>query len=431
MNSDTLRIRAAGPLRGRVRVPGDKSISHRALIFNGFSAGHARIEGLLQADDVRSTARCLGELGVHMDAGQVLGCGGQLQGPEGVLDCGNSGTTIRLLLGVLAGQSFSATLTGDESLCKRPMARVIDPLTLLGARFTSAGGVPPVTVRGGPLCCQSLRSSVASAQVKSAVLLAALQGEGSLHYTEPRLSRDHTERMFAAMGVEMERHVDDNGEHSISMAGVQGLEAADVVVPGDISSAAFLMVAASIVEGSVLTLEGVGLNPTRTGILDVLAQMGGSVEVVEATTSSGEELGTLKVRASSLQGTVIGGSLIPRLIDEIPVIAVAAALAEGETRIEDAQELRVKESDRISATVGFLRSMGVDADETPDGMVIEGLGAGGSFGPARVEAGGDHRIAMAAAVAGLRGRGETWVGGAHAIQTSFPDFPRLLETLRD
>ena len=337
---------------------------------------------------------------------------------------------MRLLLGLLAGQSLTARLVGDASLSRRPMGRVTGPLAGLGATLTSSAGYPPVTVVGGPIEGARIRSSVASAQVKSAIILACLQGSGMLEYTEPHVSRDHTERMLAAMGVQMSRREDADGSHTVSMACGQALDAVDVSVPGDISSAAFLLVAGSVVPESDIVLPDVGLNPTRTGVLDVLQRMGATITVEERVDGAGEARGTLRVRATALQGTEIGGSEIPRLIDELPVLAVAAALADGETRIRDAQELRVKESDRIVQTVGFLRAMGVDADETPDGMVIMGRGYGAQLTPAVVQAGGDHRIGMAAAVAGLRGRGETVVQGADAIRTSFPSFPQLLESLR-
>jgi len=423
-------VRAGGPLEGSIRLPGDKSISHRALIFNAIACGRSRISGLLSAEDVRSTARCLGALGVSLGEDWVEGASGALSAPAGILDCGNSGTTLRLLLGVLAGQPFTAHLTGDASLRRRPMGRVIDPLTGMGAQFESSQGTPPVTVQGGPLQAGHIVSAVASAQVKSAVLLAGLQSTGELVFTEPRRSRDHTERMLAAMGVTLHTEVAADGRHTVRMSGSQALHCIDVDVPGDLSSAAFLLVAATIVPGSSICLEGVGLNPTRTGTLDVLRRMGADIGQVESGQASGEPIGTLRVLSAPLHGTEIGGAEIPRLIDELPVLAVAAALAAGETRIRDAAELRVKESDRISATVAFLRAMGCEVDETEDGMVIEGLGEGASLAPARVDASGDHRIAMAAAVAGLRGRGETVVDGADAIATSFPEFPGILESLR-
>jgi 3-phosphoshikimate 1-carboxyvinyltransferase len=425
-----LSICSGGPLQGQIIVPGDKSISHRALIFNALSSGSASIIGLLDAEDVGSTARCLMQLGVRIEGGRVYGSGGRLSVPSGPLDCGNSGTTMRLLLGLLAGQDFTATLVGDASLSRRPMARITGPLAALGATMRSRAGRPPVTVSGGQIDGAIVRSKIASAQVKSAVMLACLQGEGRLEYTEVYCSRDHTERMLSAMGAQMTRTVLEDGSHHIEMACGQGLSATDVQVPGDISSAAFFMVAASIVPGSEILLQDVGLNPTRSGVLDVLRRMGASLELVSEQTVSGEPMGTLRASSSSLQGVEIGGADIPRLIDELPVIAVAAAMAEGETRIRDAAELRVKESDRIQATVGFLRGMGVEADETEDGMVISGRGPGWRMSPARVDAGGDHRIAMAALVAGLVGRGETVVDGADAIATSFPGFADLLEGLR-
>jgi 3-phosphoshikimate 1-carboxyvinyltransferase len=430
--NDPLRVAPGGPLSGQFKVQGDKSISHRALIFNGFAQGSARIEGLLQAEDVAATARCMAALGAAIDGVQITGCAGCLREPPHVLDCGNSGTTMRLLLGLLSGQDLSATLTGDASLQGRPMARVTAPLSAMGARFSGADGGTraPITVTGSTLTNGPYRSPVASAQVKTALMLAAMQGQGTLEFEEPVCSRDHTERLLTAMGVRFDRTHHEDGRHAITLTGPQVPTATDVIVPGDISSAAFFIVAASIVPGSDITITDVGLNPTRTGAIAVLRRMGAALQISNERVVSGEPIGDIRVQATSLAATEIGGAEIPRLIDELPVLAVAAALADGETRIRDAAELRVKESDRIAATVRLLQAMGVDAEEQPDGMIIRGT-AGASLAPAEVAADGDHRIAMAAAVAGLCGRGETVVNGTTCIATSFPAFPRLIEQLRD
>jgi len=400
------------------------------LIFNGFASGSAKIEGLLDAEDVACTAACLKQLGVRMEGDRVWGCGHHFRAASSPLYCGNSGTSIRLLMGLLSGQGFAVSLTGDESLCRRPMERIAKPLRLMGADVATTEGRPPVQVNSGTLRGISYSSPIASAQVKTAVLLAGLQAQGRLTLSEPRTSRDHTERMFESMGVQIDRSVAEDGTHTVVMEGGQRLHASDVVVPGDISSAAFFLVAACISPGSELHLKRVGLNPTRTGVLDVLKRMGARIEVCDRRVVSGEPMGDLHVVFSELCATQIGGREIPTLIDELPILAVAAAFASGETRISDAAELRVKESDRISSTVGFLRAMGVQVEEMPDGMVIEGGGVDAELLPTRVHAGGDHRIAMSAAVAGLRVRGETQVEGAHSIATSFPQFPTILESVR-
>lgn len=412
------------PLRGRVRVPGDKSISHRALIFNGLARGEARVQGLLDALDVRSTAACMRLLGARIDGDRVVGVGGRVQEPAEVLDCGNSGTSMRLLTGLLAGQPVHAVLTGDIHLRRRPMDRVAQPLRQMGARIDGreGGRLAPLAVRGGGLRGLSWRSPVASAQVKTALVLAALGGEGELRFEEPSPSRDHTERMLAAMGVQLRQ---EGG--ALLVAGGQIPEAVDVVVPGDISSAAFFLVAAAITPGSELLLENVGVNPTRDGVLEVLEAMGASIERRNLRVAGGEPVADLLIRHSALRGVEIGGALIPRLIDELPVLAVAAAYAQGVTTIRDAQELRVKESDRAAATVAGLRALGGRAEERPDGLVVEGA----PLRPGAVDARGDHRIAMAFAVAacGLP-QGEVHIADTDNIATSFPEFPRLLEHCR-
>ncbi len=425
--SGSLTLGPGGPLTGRLRVPGDKSISHRALLLNGMARGKARVRGLLEAADVLSTGHCLRQLGVHGEVRGneiiVTGCAGRFTEPSGPLDCGNSGTSMRLLAGAIASQDLSAVLTGDESLQARPMDRITVPLGQMGARLDGRDGgrLPPLTVRGGDLKAITWDNPVASAQVKSCLVLASLGARGTLRFREPHPSRDHTERMLKAMGVTL-----DLRDGWLEVQGGQVPEAADVDVPADISSAAFFLVAASIVPGSDLVLEGVGINPTRTGVIDALVAMGADIQRLEQRVVSGEPVADLRVRHAPLRGAQWGGELVPRTIDEFPVLAVAAACAEGETVLTDAAELRVKESDRIAATVAGLRALGIDADERPDGFVV----AGGRLAAGCVDARGDHRIAMAFAVAACRASDECRVDNAHNIRTSFPEFPALLDRTR-
>ncbi len=406
--TDTLTLGPAGPLSGRLRMPGDKSISHRALLFNGLARGTARIRGLLEAGDVRSTAACLEQLGVEVrrqgDEVVVVGRAGAFVEPSEPLDCGNSGTAMRLLAGAVAAQDMLVVLTGDASLRERPMGRIAAPLGRMGARLDGreGGRLPPLVVRGGGLEAISWDNPVASAQVKSCLVLAALGAQGTLRFREPHTSRDHSERMLGAMGIELERDGD-----RLVVPGGQVPEARDVDVPGDISSAAFFLVAASIVPGSDLVLEGVGVNPTRTGVLDALAAMGADITLEDPRVVSGEPVADLHVRAAELTAARWGGALVPRAIDEFPVLAVAAACAQGETVLTGASELRVKESDRIATTVAGLRALGIAAEERPDGFVV----AGGELTGGTVQGVGAHRIGMAFAVgagggggAGARGR---------------------------
>jgi 3-phosphoshikimate 1-carboxyvinyltransferase len=410
------------PLRGVLRVPGDKSISHRAAILGAVARGTTRISGYLRADDCLSTLRCLRALGVvigeHGDELEIRG--GVLREPEEILDVGNSGTTIRLLAGVLAGQHFHTVVTGDRSIRRRPMDRVADPLRRMGARISGreGGRFAPLAIDGGGLRGIAYRTPVASAQVKSALLLAALFANGDTVVEEPSRSRDHTERMLDAFGG----RVDRDGL-AVHLRGPQGLRATEIRVPGDLSSAAFFLVAAALVSGSELTVPDVGLNPTRTGVLDILKMMGASVEVRDLKEEGGEPVGTVVVRGSRLHGATIGGDLIPRAIDELPVLAVAASLAEGETVIRDAAELRVKESDRVAALARELSRLGATVEAQPDGLAIVGTRRlrGG-----RVTSGGDHRIAMALAVAGLCADGAVTVDDPACIDTSFPGFADAL-----
>jgi len=412
-------------LRGDVRVPGDKSISHRAVLLGALARGTTPVDGFLRAEDCLATVRCVRALGVEVDDdGERLAVhGGALRQPADVLDVGNSGTTIRLLAGILAGQPFRSTLTGDASIRRRPMDRIAEPLRRMGARITGRDGgrLAPLTVEGGGLRAIAYATPVASAQVKSAILLAALFADGETAVTEPSLSRDHTERMLAGFGVPVVRE-----GLIVRLRGPAAPAAAPVHVPGDISSAAFFLVAAAMVPGSVVTVRDVGLNPTRTGVLDVLRAMGASVDIDNAREDGGEPSGDVTVRAASLRGTTIGGDLVPRLIDELPVLAVAASVAEGETVIKDAAELRVKESDRIAALARELGAIGARIEAQPDGLAIRGVPRlrGG-----RAASGGDHRVAMALAVAGLRAVDPVTVDDTDCIRTSFPGFEETLRRL--
>ncbi|HEX7128072.1 MAG TPA: 3-phosphoshikimate 1-carboxyvinyltransferase [Thermodesulfobacteriota bacterium] len=431
----TLTVTSGAPLRGEARVPGDKSISHRAVMLGALAEGETRATGFLTGEDNHRTVEAFRRMGVDVrlegttvtirGAGGPRRAGQHLVEPDDVLDCGNSGTTTRLLTGILAGQPFVSVLTGDASLRSRPMGRVIDPLARMGARIIGrqGGTRAPLTIVGSPLTGIHYDSPVASAQVKSALLLAGLVADGETVVEEPRVSRDHTERMLAFMGADLHRL----GRHGVAVRGGTRLSGRAFAVPGDFSSATFFLVAALITPGSDLLLREVGLNPTRTGALDVLRAMGGSIEVVARRDDGPEPVGDVRVRASRLRGTEIAGDLVVRAIDELPALTVAAAVAEGTTVIHDAQELRVKETDRIASMAETLTRMGGRVTPTPDGMVIEG---GRPLRGARVGSRGDHRTAMSAAVAGLVAAGETVVEDAACIDTSFPGFADLLDGLR-
>jgi len=440
---DVLRARRSGPLRGQCSVPGDKSISHRALLFGALSDGPVAITGLGRGGDNLSTARALAALGVRVDVdaagaqARVVGVGfWGLRAAAHALDCGNSGTTIRLLTGLLAGQPFESTLEGDASLTRRPMRRIATPLREMGATIEGRGDAakptdifPPLRVKGGALHGISYALPVASAQLKSALVLAGLQARGRSQITEPGLSRDHTERMLGFLGAPITADVSTRTV-TVDPAGWGGkLRAAPITVPGDLSSAAFLMVAALVVPGSEVTIEGVGLNPTRTGVLDALALMGADLEITETGNAMGEAVGRVRARASRLSGIEIGGALALRSIDEIPALTVAAALANGRTVFSDLHELRVKESDRIAALARELTRAGVTVEERADGLVVDGLGGkparGGTVRPEH-----DHRIAMAGAILGLAAEaGEETAVPADDIATSFPTFAETLRTL--
>lgn len=426
------QIGADVPLRGRVRVPGDKSISHRALILAGLARGRSTVRGTNLGLDVRATAAVLGLLGAPCiidDANaevEVEGCGWEgLTEPSQVLDAGNSGTTLRMLLGVCAGLEHLCVLTGDASLRRRPMFRVVAPLRRMGARIEGRqqGDLAPLVVRGGNLQGGDFELSVSSAQVKSALLLAGLRAAGSTTVTEPQASRDHTERMLEAAGAQP-LHPASGG---VQVIGGAAIARRDWTVPGDISSALFLLAAAAMVPNSDVTVEGVGINPTRCAGLDVMRRMGVDLEVEPTDEVGGEPRGRVTVRASALRATSIGGSEVVGLIDEIPMLAVLASQAEGETVIRDAGELRVKESDRIGALVEGLTTLGADAESLPDGLVVRG--------PARLTGGkvasyGDHRIALSFAVAGLVAREHVRVEQWSAVDTSFPEFLELVGQLR-
>jgi len=425
-------LRVVGPatgLCGEVSVPGDKSISHRSVILGALAEGKTQISGFLDAVDCRKTAQALAALGVKIDnLGQenmvVHGVGLRgLRDPGKPLDLGNSGTGMRLLMGVLAGQDFTTTLTGDESLRRRPMDRIAIPLGQMGIAVSGQGErcTPPVTIYGGQPRAITYHTPMASAQVKSAVLLAGLYAEGTTTVIEPGLSRDHTERMLAAFGAEIT--VDGL---QVSVVGSPKLREQEIVVPGDFSSAAFLLTAALLAPDSQVTVRNVLLNPTRTGLLNILQRMGGDVEVTDRRQVSGEERGDITARTSQLAATKVGGDEIPRMLDEVPILALIATQAEGQTVIHNAAELRVKESDRLATTAAMLQAFGAQIEEQPDGLIINGPTR---LRGATVNSYGDHRISMTAVVAGLIAAGESTVQDTACIDTSFPGFADLLAQL--
>ncbi|MFK2876464.1 3-phosphoshikimate 1-carboxyvinyltransferase [Rhodanobacter hydrolyticus] len=413
----------AGPLRGSVGVPGDKSVSHRALMFGALAKGRSRIRGFLEGEDTRATAAVLQQLGVRIETpaeGERVVHGVGLHGLRASadpLDCGNAGTGMRLLAGLLAGQAFDSTLIGDASLSKRPMRRVTNPLAAMGARIDTQDGLPPLHVRGGQRL-QGIRYElpVASAQVKSALLLAGLYAEGETEVIEPHPTRDYTERMLAAFGWPI---AFEPGQAKLS--GGHALRATDVDVPADFSSAAFFLVAASIVPGSELKLPAVGLNPRRTGLLEALRLMGADIRIENPRESGGEPVGDLVVRHAPLHGVELPEALVPDMIDEFPALFVAAAMAAGRTVIRGAAELRVKESDRLAAMATGLRALGIAVDETPDGATIHG----GTLAGGTIESLTDHRIAMSFAVAGLVAQAPVRINDCRHVATSFPGFMDL------
>jgi 3-phosphoshikimate 1-carboxyvinyltransferase len=425
----------AGPLRGTIRVPGDKSISHRAVMLGALAVGETRVTGLLEGEDVMATATAMQAMGAQVaktgDEWRIhgVGVGGLLQ-PESALEMGNSGTSTRLLMGLLASHAITVAFTGDASLSKRPMGRVIEPLSRIGASFTpSPGGTLPLMMSGASVPVPiEYRLPIASAQVKSAVLLAGLNTAGFTTVIEPVATRDHSERMLRGFGaeVDVEEHA---GERIIRVRGEADLEPQTIEVPGDPSSAAFFIVAATLVEGSDLTIENVGLNPTRAGLIGVLRQMGASIEELNTREVGGEPVADLRVRHAPLTGIEVDPALAPSMIDEFPVLFVAAALAHGRTVTRGLDELRVKESDRLSAMAAALIAAGARVEETPDGLIIEGAGGEPLRGTANaaVETHLDHRIAMSMAIAGLASRDGIEIDDVRPIATSFPTFEALLE----
>jgi 3-phosphoshikimate 1-carboxyvinyltransferase len=426
------RVSAPRRLRGTVVVPGDKSISHRAALLNAVASGPAVVENFLRAGDCLATLACLRALGVVWsleDGGagrlRIEGAGREgLRESEDVLDAGNSGTTMRLLAGLLAGRPFFSILSGDSSLRARPMDRIVEPLRAMGAQLWGRGGdsLPPLAIRGGDLKGIRYRLPVASAQVKSAVLLAGLQADGETVVEEPVATRDHTERMLRAMGACLERE----GSVLRLEPPRRELSPLSLRVPGDISAAAFWMVAAALHPDAEVHLPGVGINPTRSGVIDALRAMGADLEIGEEREQGGEPVADIVARSSRLSPTTIEGAMVPRLVDEVPVLAVAAALTPGRSVVRGAGELRVKESDRIGGTADGLRRLGARVEELPDGLAIEGAER---LEGARCDSRGDHRLAMALAVAGLVGRGDTIVEGAEAAAVSYPDFWQDLRRL--
>ncbi|WP_313207421.1 3-phosphoshikimate 1-carboxyvinyltransferase [Stenotrophomonas sp.] len=417
--------RKGQPLQGSLTIPGDKSVSHRSVMFAALADGTSHIEGFLEGEDTRATARIFSQLGVRIETPSAsqrvvhgVGIDG-LRAPSAPLDCGNAGTGMRLLAGLLAGQPFDCTLVGDESLSGRPMRRVTGPLSQMGAKIdTESDGTPPLHVHGG----QSLQgidfaSPVASAQVKSAVLLAGLYAQGETSVVEPHPTRDYTERMLSAFGVDIEF-----SPGKARLRGGQRLRATDIVVPADFSSAAFFLVAASIIPGSELRLKQVGLNPRRTGLLHALRLMGADITEENPAEQGGEPVADLVVRHAPLKGARIPEALVPDMIDEFPALFVAAAAAEGQTVVTGAAELRVKESDRLAAMATGLRALGMQVDETDDGATLHG---GITLGSGTIESHGDHRIAMAFAIAGQISGGEVRINDIANVATSFPDFDGL------
>src|SRR5450631_432341 len=420
-------VRPARAVRGVVRIPGDKSISHRYAMLAAVAEGTSRFQNFSAARDCASTLECVAKLGCEWKsledgAVEVRGVGRRLNAPSEVLDCGNSGSTMRMLSGILAGQPFISELCGDESLSRRPMARIMTPLSEMGAKISSSeGGRPPLRIHGGPLKAIHYKPEVASAQVKSCVLFAGLFADGETVVEEPIRTRDHGEIALRAFGAEVER----TGNAS-RIVGGQQLHAIEAHVPGDLSSAAFFLCAAALFPGSQITLPGILMNPTRARLLDILVQMGLKVSVAHLEEHQGELVGTIEARGSAWKGGVIAGADTAALIDEIPVLAAVAPYSEGGLEVCDAKELRVKESDRIAAVATNLRKMGAEVEERPDGLRIPG---GQHLQGAELDSFGDHRIAMAFAVAALRAEGETTILGADAAGVSYPTFFADLETV--
>lgn len=423
------KVRQAQGFRGEIRVPGDKSITHRAIIMAALAAGKSEIRGFLKGEDCKRTLATFQAMGIEAKGweGEVLTIHGKglagLKEPADVLDAGNSGTTLRLLSGVLAAQPFFSVITGDDSLRRRPMKRVVEPLRSMGARIEGRGegNYAPLAIQGGKLQGIYYQSPVASAQIKSCLLLAGLWAQGETAVNEPSLSRDHTERIFSYFNIPYERK-----DLAVHLRACEGFSPRPIRVPGDISSAAFFLVGALLLPDSRLLLRDVGINPTRTGILDALREMGARITVKRERLFGEEPAADLLVESSQLRGIKIGGSLIPRMIDEIPIFALAAAQAFGKTEISDAKELRVKESDRLAAIAAELVKLGVKIEEKEDGLVIHG---GGALKGAKADSWGDHRLAMMLTMAGFLAKGETKIQNVTCIDTSFPQFPLLCKRL--
>lgn len=424
----TFVAKPASALQGNIRVPGDKSISHRSIMFGSLAEGVTRVTGFLEGGDSLGTLQAFRDMGVVIEGpsnGNVTVHGVGLRGlkkPAKEIDLGNSGTSMRLMAGILSGQSFDVKMIGDNSLSKRPMKRVIAPLEQMGAKIDSNDGKPPLMVHGG----QSLKAihydmPMASAQVKSCILLAGLYADGETSVTEPEVTRDHTERMLRGFGYDVKTSSDASGKTKISLRGGGRLQGTQIDVPADISSAAFFLVAGSITPGSDITLTHVGVNPTRTGVIDILKLMGANLELLNKREVGGEPVADIRVRHANLRGIDIPPHLVPLAIDEFPALFVAAACAHGRTVLTGAEELRVKESDRIQVMADGLATLGISALPTPDGIVIEG----GQIGSGTVESHDDHRISMSFSVAALRASGPVRINNCNNVATSFPNFVDL------
>jgi len=423
-----ITITPAKNVLGAIRLPGDKSISHRYAMLAAIANGVSKFHNFASGQDCASTLACIGNLGAKVrregESIEIEGCGRSLQAPSAALDCGNSGSTMRILAGILAGQQFASELVGDDSLTRRPMARVIEPLTRMGARIcASEKGLPPLRIQGGTLHGIDYAVPVASAQVKSAILLAGLFACGTTHVEEPLRTRDHTELALRAFGAEVQR-----SKNRISIADGQVLHAIEAAIPCDISSAAFFLCAAALFPGSNLVIEGVLLNPTRAALLDVLSGLGAKIAVINLGDQHGELVGTIKIEHGRLRGAKISGAQSAALIDELPVIAAIAPYTEQGIEIRDAHELRVKESDRIAVVAKNLRAMGATVEEFDDGLRVSG---GQRLYGADIDASGDHRIAMAFAIAALKASSESRLYGEEAVTISFPQFFTMLEGLVD
>lgn len=433
----SLTITPGRPLKGTVTVPGDKSVTHRAVILTALAEGPSTVSSYCRGEDCLNTMRAFQALGVRIDEtpGQLTVHGKGFWGltePSGPIDCGNSGTGIRLLTGVLAGQDFFTVLTGDESIRRRPMGRVVKPLRDMGAVIAGrkGGELAPLAITGRRLHGIEYVSPVASAQVKSSLLLAGLFAEGTTRFKEPRLSRDHTERMFQFFGIPLTR---EGGALALQGRPAVGWQGHRMVIPGDFSAAAFFIVGATIVPGSDITIRNVGINPTRTGLIDVMRAMGADIEILAQREEAGEPVADLRVKSAPLKGVAIGPDLIPQTIDEFPILCVAAAVAQGETRITGAEELRVKESDRIATMSAELTAMGAEITEQPDGMIVQGSGRSGGNGrlkaSSRAHSHGDHRVAMSLAIGGLTADRGMTIADTGCVETSFPNFETVLSGL--